>query len=128
MYVHFGICAGRDAHPDRGGGTWIGITKTGRFATLTNYRIDMKDFKMDAQGRGTYVHTHSMCTCMYVYCTYTHVHGVLPGYLKACRSNMLFLLQFNTICGEACMHSKIVKNLCLVQIILVPKTEAASNL
>ena len=68
-----------------------------------------------------YIHTACVLACMYVYCTYTHVHGVLPGYLKACRSNMLSLLQFNTICGEACMHSKIVKNLCLVQIILGPK-------
>ena len=58
IWLHLCLCSlvplGRDAHPERGGGTWIGITKTGRFATLTNYRIDMKDFKMDAQGRGVY--------------------------------------------------------------------------
>lgn len=49
------ICAGRDRHPLRGGGTWLGMAKTGRIAALTNVRISNADFKLNATGRGQLV-------------------------------------------------------------------------
>ena len=45
------LLAGRDLEA---GGTWLGITKQGRFAAITNYR-DMKNFKKDAPSRGELV-------------------------------------------------------------------------
>ncbi len=42
------ILAGKDL---LGGGTWLGITKQGKFAAITNYR-DMSDIKPDAPTRG----------------------------------------------------------------------------
>lgn len=45
------VLAGRDA---RGGGTWMGITRSGRFAALTNFR-DPKAVRPDAPSRGALV-------------------------------------------------------------------------
>jgi|SRR5690554_1611338 len=45
------ILAGKDI---KAGGTWCGITKTGRIAAITNYR-DIKAFKKDALSRGKIV-------------------------------------------------------------------------
>lgn len=45
------ILAGRDL---KGMGTWMGITKTGRFAAITNYR-DPRSQKTDAPSRGLLV-------------------------------------------------------------------------
>jgi uncharacterized protein with NRDE domain len=46
------ILAGRDL---QGGGTWMGIAKNGRFATLTNYR-EIPQTQDDAPTRGTLVY------------------------------------------------------------------------
>jgi uncharacterized protein with NRDE domain len=46
-----GILAGRDLEH---GGTWMGVSKTGRFAALTNVR-DPKAFRADAKSRGLIV-------------------------------------------------------------------------
>jgi len=48
---HPDLLAGRDLV---GKGTWLGITKTGRFAFITNYR-DPKAFRNDALSRGVLV-------------------------------------------------------------------------
>jgi uncharacterized protein with NRDE domain len=48
---HPEILAGRDL---QAGGTWLGITRTGRFAALTNYR-DPEQRRMDAPSRGALV-------------------------------------------------------------------------
>lgn len=45
------LLAGRDL---RGGGTWMGVTRSGRFAALTNYR-DPKSVRPDAPSRGELV-------------------------------------------------------------------------
>jgi len=46
-----GVLAGRDLV---GGGTWLSMTRSGRFAALTNYRAP-KDMRPDAPTRGTLV-------------------------------------------------------------------------
>jgi uncharacterized protein with NRDE domain len=48
---HPGILAGRDLEA---GGTWLGITRGGRFAALTNYR-DSRQRRTDAPSRGALV-------------------------------------------------------------------------
>jgi len=48
---HPEILAGRDL---QAGGTWLGITRTGRFAALTNYR-DPEQRRVDAPSRGALV-------------------------------------------------------------------------
>lgn len=45
---HPELLAGKDL---QAGGTWMGITKQGRFAAITNYR-DLKNIKNDAPSRG----------------------------------------------------------------------------
>lgn len=45
------LLAGRDLEA---GGTWLGITKKGRFAAITNYR-DLKNIKREAPSRGELV-------------------------------------------------------------------------
>lgn len=46
-----GLCAGRD---QRAGGTWMGMTRGGRFAAITNFR-DPSDRKSTAPSRGELV-------------------------------------------------------------------------
>ncbi len=46
-----GLLAGRDL---KAGGTWLGITKKGRFAAITNYR-DLKKMKENVPSRGELV-------------------------------------------------------------------------
>jgi uncharacterized protein with NRDE domain len=48
---HPQILAGRDLEA---GGTWLGVTRTGRFAALTNYR-DPEQRRMEAPSRGSLV-------------------------------------------------------------------------
>ena len=48
---HPNILAGRDL---KAGGTWLGVTRNGRFAALTNFR-DPSDRKTDAPSRGQLV-------------------------------------------------------------------------
>ena len=46
------LSSGRDSHPRRGGGTWLGISKSGRIASLTNVRISDADINHSAIPRG----------------------------------------------------------------------------
>ncbi|KAK9820040.1 hypothetical protein WJX72_005393 [[Myrmecia] bisecta] len=43
------LLAGRDKER---GGTWLGITRTGRFALLTNIRVAPSEFRKDTLSRG----------------------------------------------------------------------------
>lgn len=52
------LIAGRDI---QGGGTWLGITTTGRFAALTNYR-DPSRLTPNAPSRGQLVSDYLRCT------------------------------------------------------------------
>ena len=45
---HPGLLGGKDL---KAGGTWLGITTTGRFTAITNYR-DLSNIKHDAPSRG----------------------------------------------------------------------------
>ncbi len=49
-----GICAGKDL---RSGGTWLGITRKGRIAALTNYR-DPASIKANSPSRGNLVRNY----------------------------------------------------------------------
>jgi len=49
---HPHIYAGRDL---AGGGTWLGVTRSGRFAALTNVRSSISPRRADAPSRGTLV-------------------------------------------------------------------------
>lgn len=51
---HEGLLAGRDL---KAGGTWMGVTTRGRFATLTNYR-DPASFNPSARSRGHLVYNY----------------------------------------------------------------------
>ncbi len=48
---HPALLAGKDLHA---GGTWLGITKTGKFSAITNYRSSA-EYKKDAPSRGKLV-------------------------------------------------------------------------
>ncbi|MEZ4884580.1 MAG: NRDE family protein [Chitinophagales bacterium] len=48
---HPNLLAGKDL---KGGGTWLGVSKSGRFAALTNYR-DLQHIRTDAPTRGALV-------------------------------------------------------------------------
>jgi len=48
------LCIGRDVHRGVGdGGTWLGITREGRFGVLTNCRCHRSELRFDAKSRGT---------------------------------------------------------------------------
>jgi uncharacterized protein with NRDE domain len=53
------ILSGRDT---KSGGTWLGLTKDGKFISVTNYR-DPKDMKNDRRSRGEI--TYNFLTCGY---------------------------------------------------------------
>jgi len=44
-----GILAGKD---EVGGGTWIGVSKEGRWSAITNYRVPFAQLKADGKSRG----------------------------------------------------------------------------
>lgn len=52
---HPGILAGKDLHRGPSGGTWLGVSRTGRFGVLTNYRCRREEMRLDAQSRGPLV-------------------------------------------------------------------------
>src|SRR5271168_4063064 len=69
------ILAGRDLEA---GGTWLGITRTGRFAALTNYR-DPEQRRKDTPSRGTLVTTILTSTAGAAQ-TLEYLRGVAAGY------------------------------------------------
>ncbi len=54
------ILAGRDL---KGGGTWMGITRNGRFSVITNYRNPAEHLKVDARSRGELVSEYLQSDC-----------------------------------------------------------------
>lgn len=65
------MIAGRDV---TGGGTWLGITRSGRMAALTNYR-DPVGFRADAPSRGSLVANFLQGTQT----AYDYLQSVVPG-------------------------------------------------
>lgn len=49
------IIAGMDLEPGKEGGTWLGVSKDGKFGAITNYRQAPKFIKPNAVGRGDLV-------------------------------------------------------------------------
>lgn len=79
-----GLLAGKDL---LAGGTWFGITRTGRLAGITNYR-DPSLLKKDAQSRGLLVSRFLMS-------------GIIPGlYLKRIKKEASRYNPFNLIIGS----------------------------
>jgi uncharacterized protein with NRDE domain len=78
------LLAGKDL---RAGGTWLGITKSGKIAAVTNYR-NMKSHREDARSRGTLVSRYLLS-------------GVSPGeYLKDLYDSAAAYNGFNMILGD----------------------------
>lgn len=46
------------------GGTWLGVSKSGRFAVLTNYRCRKEELRVDAKSRGALVHDITVTSCV----------------------------------------------------------------
>lgn len=86
------VLAGRDLV---GGGTWLGMTRGGRFAALTNYRAP-RDMRPDAPTRGTLVSRWLMGS--------SAATGTLPdsalGYLDEVARDGALYNGFNLIVGD----------------------------
>jgi uncharacterized protein with NRDE domain len=78
------ILAGRDL---RDGGTWLGITKNGKFAALTNYR-DPVAFKKNAPSRGKLIKN------------YLSNSLTAAAYIKRVSGNSNEFNGFNIICAD----------------------------
>ena len=65
------VLAGRDLI---GGGTWLGVTRSGRMAALTNFR-DPQNFRADASSRGKLVADYLLGT----HTAADYLHAVLPS-------------------------------------------------
>lgn len=78
------ILAGRDL---QAGGTWLGVSRSGRFATVTNYR-DPASFRSDAKSRGQLV--------------LDYLQGSLDPleYLKSLEENFDFYNGFSLLAGN----------------------------
>ncbi|WP_244813489.1 NRDE family protein [Caballeronia sp. Lep1P3] len=80
-----GVLAGRDL---AGGGTWLGVSRDGRFAALTNYRAPA-DMRADAPTRGTLVSG------------YLAGERIAPlDYLRRVAENGHRYNGFNLLCGD----------------------------
>lgn len=78
------ILAGRDL---REGGTWLGITREGKFAALTNYR-DPAAFKRDVPSRGKLIKN------------YLRGSSSAAAYIKKVSGNSCEYNGFNIICAD----------------------------
>lgn len=78
------LLAGKDV---KAGGTWLGITKNGRFAAITNYR-DMKSIKEDAPSRGK------------ITIDYLLSNSSPEDFYNSIKSKMSNYNGFNFICGS----------------------------
>jgi uncharacterized protein with NRDE domain len=79
-----GLLAGKDL---QGGGTWLGITRAGRLAALTNYR-DPASLKSDAPSRGCLVSD------------YLRGRGTPENYLRQVRTKAGRYNGFNLLAGS----------------------------
>ena len=80
------VLAGRDL---KGGGTWLGVTKKGRFAAITNYR-DPASWKNDAPSRGGLVSAY-LCG-----------HQSIGNYLDKISRQAQLYNGYNLILGDRC--------------------------
>ncbi|CAG4916153.1 NRDE family protein [Paraburkholderia gardini] len=83
-----GLLAGRDLV---GGGTWLGVTRDGRFAALTNYRAP-HEMRPDAPTRGTLVSTWLSST--------PGKHGAPLDYLRQVARTGDIYNGFNLLIGD----------------------------
>lgn len=83
------VLAGRDLES---GGTWMGVTRSGRFAALTNYR-DPSVQRLDARSRGLLVSgflTSAACAAEYGEAVRAEAHHYNGFNLLICDANTLF--------------------------------------
>lgn len=67
---------GRDIETEQHGGTWLGVSKKGKFAALTNFRSHHGHYNTAAKSRGG--HRLSTHTCHIAHST-AAIHVLLSG-------------------------------------------------
>ncbi len=103
------ILAGKDL---QGGGTWLGITRQGNFATLTNYR-DPSSFKTESLSRGNIVFDY--LASKEETSSYLHkltVENIFYNGFNLIAGNIDQLFYFSNITGKVKRISKGVHGLC----------------
>lgn len=90
------ILAGMDLEPGKEGGTWLGITKDGKFAALTNYKQAQQFVNSNAIGRG------------YLVPDFLKGNDSVREYLQRISDGADNYNGFNLLLGQLSLHGKTV--------------------